>query len=133
MLRAQYQLTPTDVRSLFLNALLGDVCNTFAQLKFHEPNRSGHKFASRTGAMILPPRCSFGRRAVTAHHPFIVVSVKPLCVCICDDGGALSLCTVDNCAGRHVPFSGQAYHASSSTACPPSPTPPPPPPPLLAL
>lgn len=29
----------------------------------------------------------------------------------------LFLCTVDNCAGRHVPFSGQARHASSSTAC----------------
>lgn len=36
--------------------------------------------------------------------------------------GVPFLCAVDNCAGRHAPFSGQAYHASSSTACRPFPT-----------
>lgn len=32
--------------------------------------------------------------------------------------GVLFPCAVDNCARRHVPFSGQANHGSSSTAHP---------------
>lgn len=42
-------------------------------------------------------------------------------VCVEVEGGGkvgvLLLCTVDNCAGRHVAFSGRAHHGSCLTSC----------------
>lgn len=63
-------------------------------------------------------------RWLVALLPFLVVCGTIVCVCgwvgVMMVVGVLFPCAVDNCARRHVPFSGQANHGSSSTARRPS-------------
>lgn len=123
VLRAQFQ----GCARLIL--ILGSVMLETRWLVFRFTNRIKEtiNLTPRISAMLKPSWCSLA--TLTSCPSSFFSCVWNHCVRVCVGGlgvmmvvGVLFPCAVDNCARRHVPFSGQANHGSSSTARRPSST-----------
>lgn len=106
--------------------ILGLVIFVTRWLVFHFTNRIKVmiNLTPRISATLKPSWCSSA--TVTSCPSSFFSCVSNHCVRVWVGvmmvEGVLFPCAVDNCARRHVPFSGQANHGSSSTARRPSST-----------